>query len=161
MKHRNLWLILTLLASLAVAGLIFFFSAQKAAVSDVTSAGIVERVLHALFRHFEEMPADTQASLRDAVTFAVRKLAHFSLFGLLGFCLMAHLWVRREGKPERPTALWAWGCSALYAVSDELHQMFVDGRSAELRDVGIDSAGALCGILYMWLLLRLVSRRRR
>ena len=144
MKHRNLWLILTLLASLAVAGLIFFFSAQKAAVSDVTSAGIVERVLHALFRHFEEMPADTQASLRDAVTFAVRKLAHFCEYAVLGI-LMVRAWENCAG---------ALVICSLYACTDEVHQYFVPGRAMQFRDVLIDSAGALFGIglvaLWRW-----------
>lgn len=33
----------------------------------------------------------------------------------------------------------------LYAVSDELHQWFVEGRSCELRDVGIDTTGVILG----------------
>ena len=47
----------------------------------------------------------------------------------------------------------------LYAVSDELHQSFVGGRSPGLLDVGIDSAGVLFGILVMALLLYLCRGR--
>jgi len=35
----------------------------------------------------------------------------------------------------------------LYAITDEFHQYFVPGRSAEIRDVLIDSSGAFIGIL--------------
>ena len=35
----------------------------------------------------------------------------------------------------------------LYATSDELHQLFVMGRSCELRDVFIDSLGSVSGII--------------
>lgn len=161
MKNRKLWLVLTLLATLAVAGLIFFFSSQKAEDSDRVSAAIVEPTLRALFPDYRDMSAETLMSLRRAVTFAVRKLAHFSLFTVLGLCLMGHVWVWRPEKPLRPTALLAWGISALYAASDEVHQMLVDGRSPELRDVAIDCAGALCGILFLWLLLWLIARRRQ
>ena len=35
----------------------------------------------------------------------------------------------------------------LYAISDEIHQYFVPGRSAEIRDVLIDVLGANIGIL--------------
>ena len=35
----------------------------------------------------------------------------------------------------------------LYATSDELHQLFVMGRSCELRDVFIYSLGSVSGII--------------
>ena len=36
---------------------------------------------------------------------------------------------------------------ALYAASDELHQLFISGRSGEIRDVVIDSIAASIGIV--------------
>ena len=47
--------------------------------------------------------------------------------------------------------------ATLYAASDELHQVFVSGRTPSLVDVAIDSAGAAAGIA----LLGWVLRRRR
>ena len=35
----------------------------------------------------------------------------------------------------------------MYAASDELHQKFVDGRSAEIRDVCIDTLGVVFGVI--------------
>lgn len=46
--------------------------------------------------------------------------------------------------------------SFLYALTDELHQRFVPGRSGELRDVFIDTSGAFTGLV----LLSIVSRIR-
>ena len=46
-----------------------------------------------------------------------------------------------------------WTC-ALYAVSDEIHQLFVSGRSCQLTDVLLDSAGAFVGHLLYQLKLR-------
>lgn len=43
------------------------------------------------------------------------------------------------------TALTAFAFSALYAASDEFHQLFVPGRAGLLSDVGIDSCGAAVG----------------
>ena len=34
-----------------------------------------------------------------------------------------------------------------YAISDEVHQLFVPGRAGQVRDVLIDSAGSLLGII--------------
>jgi len=42
----------------------------------------------------------------------------------------------------------------VYAVSDEFHQSFVPSRTATARDVGIDAAGAVFGVL----LIRLFQR---
>ncbi|MBR5116337.1 MAG: VanZ family protein, partial [Lachnospiraceae bacterium] len=97
----------------------------------------------------------------------LRKAAHFTEYLLLVVALR-HGFVRllREkaadgtdtGRPEstekdrrdRETLLscgFALIIAVLYAASDEFHQSFVPGRSCMLGDVGIDSLGALAGIL--------------
>jgi len=47
--------------------------------------------------------------------------------------------------------LIAWAVGAAYAVTDEFHQLFVAGRSCEVRDMCIDAAGVLCGVMVVWL----------
>ncbi len=37
--------------------------------------------------------------------------------------------------------------AVLFALSDEFHQSFVQGRTSSLRDVGIDAAGAAVALL--------------
>ncbi|MBR7173965.1 MAG: VanZ family protein, partial [Clostridia bacterium] len=44
---------------------------------------------------------------------------------------------------------------------DELHQLLVDGRSGQVRDVGIDSAGVLTGVLAAAGMIRLMANRKR
>ena len=48
--------------------------------------------------------------------------------------------------------LCAWAIGTAYAVTDEIHQLFVPGRSCELRDICIDAVGVLCGclIIRLW-----------
>ena len=147
MKNRKLWLILTLAAVLAVAGTIFYFSSQMGEDSGAMSDVIVLPVLRALHPGFDDMTPEEQAQLRAPVSLAIRKLAHFTEFALLGFFLMAHLRLRRAEGPIRPVALAAIAAAALYACSDEIHQVFVADRGPALLDVGIDVAGALCGVL--------------
>ncbi|KOO50417.1 VanZ family protein [Priestia koreensis] len=72
--------------------------------------------------------------------FFVRKLAHFSFFGILA-CLFA--WNLRY------RYVVAWVLTTLYALSDEFHQAYTMGRDGRIMDVGIDSLGAivfLCGL---------------
>ena len=68
----------------------------------------------------------------------LRKCAHMAEFGLLWF-----LWWRALGYGNRaiPAAI-AIG----YAITDEIHQSFVDGRHAAVEDVLIDGAGVLIAI---------------
>ncbi|MBQ1935757.1 MAG: VanZ family protein, partial [Clostridia bacterium] len=48
-----------------------------------------------------------------------------------------------------------------YAVTDEIHQHFVEGRSCELRDVLIDAAGALLFLLLWWAVLQFLRRKKQ
>ena len=93
-----------------------------------------------------------QEVLPRATDHFVRKLAHFTEFFVLGLLLggcCGLLW--------RPVLrLPLLGCVGIAAL-DELVQRFYEGRSGELRDVLLDSLGALCALL----LLRLFSELRK
>ena len=67
----------------------------------------------------------------------LRKLAHFGEYAVLGLLL-----VRAFGREPLAAA-----AGVAYAATDELHQHFVRGRHAAFRDVAIDSAGVLVGLL--------------
>ena len=78
----------------------------------------------------------------------LRKCAHMIEFGLLWF-----LWWRALGHGNRAVPA---GIAIGYAITDEIHQSFVDGRHAALQDVLIDSAGVLIAIAVS----HAVSKRR-
>jgi VanZ family protein len=67
----------------------------------------------------------------------LRKAAHFCEYAVLGLLLVRA--TRRE--------VVALALGVLYAASDEVHQHFVAGRHAAVRDVAIDAAGVLTGVL--------------
>ena len=70
----------------------------------------------------------------------LRKLAHVTEYAVLGFLLS-----RAVRRPAVAVLL-----AAAYAVTDEVHQTFVEGRHGAPRDVAIDAVGALVGAL-AWL----------
>lgn len=76
----------------------------------------------------------------------LRKLAHFSEYGLLGVLWTSELWLGPHGEKRRGTIERLSFCM-LTAFLDESIQLFVPGRSGEIRDVWIDTAGALTGIV--------------
>ncbi len=67
---------------------------------------------------------------------------------LTGYALLAAAWSRGLDQgvgSRRKILLLSIVYSALYACSDEFHQIFVPGRTALLSDVGIDTIGAALG----------------
>jgi VanZ family protein len=78
----------------------------------------------------------------------LRKLAHITIFGVLWLTLA------RAGDWRRP--LLATALAILYAISDEVHQSFVDGRHGTPVDVAIDTVGMGLAAL-AWIV---ASRRR-
>lgn len=56
--------------------------------------------------------------------------------------------------------LTAWVISAIYGASDEVHQRFVPGRTADLLDLRADALGAAGGIVVAWLSGILLRSRR-
>ena len=158
MKHRVFWARFFLFATIATAALIFWFSAQKGEQSQLLSDSITIQVAQILKPDFKSMSESARLSYLEQLSHIIRKNAHFCEFMLLGFCLMG--W-RRFSRPEarwRACQIPAWAIATLYAGTDELHQLFINARSAQLTDVLIDSAGSLTGVVIATLLLTLILR---
>ncbi|WP_342578106.1 VanZ family protein [Psychrobacillus sp. FSL K6-2843] len=126
--------------------LIFFFSSQPAADSKELSLGVTE-----MFLSIVEMAAPDSDLFMENSHHFVRKNAHFFIYFLLGILVVRALRLSKFwNKKDIGLAFLICG---IYAISDELHQLFVPGRGAQVKDVWIDSAGALVGILlYSWLI---------
>ena len=80
------------------------------------------------------------------------KLVHGVTFGILATFI--YLAWRRFG--------WALALASLYGVSDEVHQRFVPGRSADVTDWLADTLGALVALLLVrYALVRYLTRLRQ
>ena len=116
--------------------LIFAFSSQGHDVSSGQSEGAVAAIQQT-----------TGLTLPETI---VRKMAHILLYATLG--VLAALLVREYTRPGWRLVLSAEIIVILYATSDEIHQLFIPGRSGEMRDVLIDSTSSLVGITIATLL---------
>lgn len=132
-------------------GVIFWFSAQPAEESTQTSLHVGRLVCGIFVRDYEELSAAEQTTLAENIEFPVRKAAHASEYALLGILVFG---VVRKKEMTKRQMLCAIVITALYAASDELHQLFVPGRSCQLRDVLIDTAGAVAGVGISYIILR-------
>jgi len=87
----------------------------------------------------------------------VRKSAHFCEFGLLGCELMLLFWLR-SGVHFQNLCNAAFA-ALLSAVTDETIQIF-SGRGSQVQDVVLDFSGALTGILFVGLVIRLLKKQK-
>ena len=136
---------LSFVPAILVMIMIFYFSSQPADASSASSLGITHRVVVKIDRTFDMEWTDAQISRYETrLEHYVRKAAHMIEYFLLAFTLSVPLYVygTRGAKLILTTGIFC----VLFAVSDEFHQSMVQGRSSSLKDVGIDSAGALLGL---------------
>jgi VanZ family protein len=119
---------------LAWAALIFTFSTNSFA--GERTAGIIVPLLSALFP--DAGPRDLQA-----IHYAVRKLGHFTEYFVLSLLLYRAL--RGGERWSVRAATLALLLAAVYAAGDEVHQLFVPGRTGSAADVLIDVSGAAAG----------------
>ena len=142
---------ITLLVAWAI--LIFTFSSQTANESSKVSAGVVENIVSVIYPQYDELPADTKENVTRDITVLVRKGAHFSEYFLLGaLAVLSAITFDKLKLCLRLTL--AYGFCVMYAVSDEIHQIFVPGRACRLVDILIDSAGAALAVIISVIILR-------
>lgn len=127
--------------------LIFFFSAQVAEQSDQLSKGIAEKIAEAV-----EKVIPGTGLVAEGMNHFVRKNAHFLVYLVLG-ALTVNAFCSSGVRGLKGIAAAMLVC-VLYAASDEIHQLFVPGRSGQFTDVLIDSAGAAIGSLITGIIRR-------
>jgi len=132
-------------------GIIFYLSNQPASQSAHLSTGIKNELL-AVLMYF--MPGIENIELRS-LDFYIRKNAHFIAYFILGVLTLFALVQSAAKKPANLALLFC----ILYAMSDEFHQLFIPGRSGQFRDVLIDGAGAVLGVLLTTIVINRISRR--
>ncbi len=126
--------------------LIFSFSSQNGSTSSSVSNFFVS--------FFEN-----HCFLAVDLVFLIRKGAHFFEYFILGVLVL--FLIREYVLQEWRALLYSFCCCLFYAISDEIHQLFVVGRSGRVMDVIIDGCGALLGILIFSFLLLLKKKSRK
>lgn len=123
-------------------GLIFFFSSDTADESTKKSDGVIIHTIEAIIRR-DLTDSEREKCLKYLVV-PVRKGAHFSIYLVLGILILSY--ASEFGSISNKMILLSVFLSFLYACSDEIHQLFVPGRSGQFSDVIIDTLGAITGI---------------
>ena len=111
--------------------IVYFLSAEPSSVSSNTSGKFVNIVLKIIYG-----TSNVNQARIDIITL-------YTLGGILIFNLVMCYNINSN----RKKVMCAWFVGTIFAGLDEFHQYFVPGRSAELRDVLIDSLGICVGII--------------
>ena len=148
-------LILLIAWVVTIATGIFLFSSQTGEESGEISKGLMDNM-------FTFLQLDTEGE--EKLHHLIRKGAHMTEYAVLGAsaCVLCfyladiRLW---NGISRRKMAALALAFSALFAVTDEIHQAFVPGRGPSVKDVLIDSVGAAIGIALIYIVGRYKRER--
>lgn len=120
--------------------IVFSFSNQNGKVSQSSSDIITNSIVKICDDYFG---INLQNNITD-ISFVVRKLAHFSIYFMGGILIYNFLNAFSIKKKYIIIFSIVWG--VIYAMTDEMHQFFIDGRAAQIRDVIIDSCGLIVAI---------------
>lgn len=139
-RRGTAYRIVSWLAVAAWAGIIFFMSAHTGSSLSSGFFGMVKdwgaSLLNSVFGYHED---------------PLSPVCHFLEYLVFGMLLCNALGV--QARSAGRVALWAVVAASAYGATDEIHQIFVDGRMCDPLDWTTDTIGASLGAL-LWLLWR-------
>ena len=134
--------------------MIFSFSAVPAKASTKQSKGLTYNVIKLL--NGNKLSEKELEKLTKKVNPLVRKIAHFSIYMILAiftYMFIEELNIKSKSEKERLRKNIIYTCifCIIYAVFDEIHQIYVPGRTGKVIDVIIDTLGSCMGIAILLL----------
>lgn len=138
---------------------IFLFSAKNADESTEQSLAVGMRVGSIIHADFETWSDTAKVEFAQIIDKPIRKMAHMAEYAVLGALLMWTVVLWRESRKKN--LLLACLIATIYACTDEIHQLFVPGRYGSVIDVGIDSVGALIGVLFGSMVWNFIVNRNK
>ena len=124
---------------------IFCFSHQPAEESIKLSNGFINNTIISVYEMFNGQVSDAKKEeLIFKYSYFVRKIAHFTIYLILGILVFIYL---NQYVENKSIIIYSLLVCFLYACSDEFHQYFINGRHCSFYDVLIDSTGSVISIL--------------
>ena len=147
MKKIIIYILLALLCMITI----FCFSSKNTIESNSTSKNLIRYSVR-VYEKVTNKKIDEEKVITK-LNYPVRKLAHFSIYFLLGMFVYG---IFSCTKVNHKLLLSMIIC-IIYASLDETHQLFVYGRTAQVLDVLIDSVGSLISML----LIKVIKNRKK
>lgn len=122
--------------------IVFWFSSQVGDASKAQSGNTIRKIITFLNNNIS---SEKLEMIVEALQPVVRKIAHFSIYTLGG--ILIYNMINKYKLTRKRKVIYTTIIGALYATSDEIHQLFVPYRSGQISDVLIDTCGIICGII--------------
>lgn len=148
----NILRIILIILLIGTCSIIFVFSSQDSEESSGISRKVTETITKPI-KSIQEKSEQEKEIILDKVENVVRKLAHFSIYTVIGILIMALFSTYKINEMNRISYSLILG--VFYAISDEIHQCFTPGRGPLFSDILIDSLGVLIGIIVAILLIKI------
>lgn len=134
--------------------IIFSFSAVPATASTKQSKGLTYNVIKLL--NGNKLSERDLEKLTKKINPVIRKIAHFSIYMILAiftYMFIEELNIKSKSEKEhlRKNILYTCIFCIIYAIFDEIHQIYVPGRTGKVIDVVIDTLGSCMGIAILLL----------
>lgn len=133
--------VLSVLLVIFWMGFIFSFSNTKGDASSSFSEELLIKIIEVVTPY--EKGSEEMEKLVDKLHFPFRKLAHFTIYFILGVLVINAFLAFNMPKYS---IIYAVLICILYAISDEVHQLYVNDRKGNLGDVLLDSSGSCLSI---------------
>ena len=124
--------------------IIFRFSSQNGTQSKGISTKVTEAILEKSSK-YNQLDNKEKKKVFNRANAVIRKIAHFSIYTLVGLLLMG-IMTRTKLKDKRRILITVV-IGIIYATLDEFHQSFSPGRTPKITDIYIDTLGVILGIL--------------
>lgn len=137
--------ILLFLLTIACMCGIFMFSAQTSEQSNKLSNTVTQKIAEST-----SIGETTDTSINSHFHTLIRKYAHFTIFFVLG--LLSASFGILTYKKLKIKLLYPTLLCLLWAISDEIHQLYIPGRTCRIKDVLIDFSGSMLAIILIFAL---------
>ena len=135
--------------------IIFLLSNQKAQDSKQLSNSFITKTIINIYEiKHGKITEEKKIEIKENYSFIVRKAAHFTIYLVLG--LLVSIVLTEKCFNLKQIIIYGVLICMAYAITDEIHQIFVSGRSGEIRDIIVDTCGSTVGIL-----LNIIINRKR
>ncbi len=150
--------------------IVFIFSSQDGIQTLNTSGAVIHTIEKTVNNDESQVDSHTFENNTDNKTTQkykyssklqkiVRKNAHCILYTVGGVAISVFFTTYNFGKCK--LILFTILTGFLYAVLDEIHQMYVPGRTSSAIDVIIDTTGIIIGLTIFIIILNLTTKKNR
>lgn len=147
MKHFKL--IISIIIVILWLVVIFIFSSMNENTSHIQSQKVVQKIYTS-----KQTVENNKIIKKNKYDQKIRKIAHVTEFAILNILLVNLIYQLNE-KFKLKYLIISIILTFVYACTDEIHQIFVQGRTSSFIDVLIDTIGAITTSLIIYIIYKI------